>query len=687
MTEKNNTLPAGFTETGFSVYRRTYQRDDETWEGTVHRVVDGNLSLVDPRFIEDGEREQLIEMMISHKIVPGGRHLFMSGVPGRQFLFNCHLSGWTNNLEDHFTFTFLRLMEGGGVGANYSRKYIENYRVENIVKVHLTCHAGHPDYAELDEYLDKGLPFGARSWPLQDSREGWSFALGATIRAGTHIFPCSYVDRDPNGDVVHLVFDLSNIRPKGAPIKTFGGTAAGPVPLAKLLKKTEELMNTMWLDGVNAFYLMKLDHAISECVVSGNVRRSARMSIMRWDDPEIDWFLRCKENPGDHWSTNISVEIDDEFITLVNWDIMNAHEDMTRVMKAQHVYRMICDGMLKNGEPGFWNSSLANIGETERVVGTNPCGEISLAPFENCNLGHVNLAKFVKDGSIDGIELRKAHRIMARFLIRATYGDITDDRQRNIVNKNRRIGVGHLGYQWFVNLYGEKYSSSYTNPTIRFSLVMCREEVEYEAARYARKLRIPTPIKTTTVAPTGTISKMSGVSSGIQPIIAKYFILRIRFSSVDPDQIRQVEEYRAKGYNVVDDIYSPNTVVVEIPSKDPLLDQPGIDESIVESQDEINIVDMLGVQRMYQELYADNGVSFTINLPEGHGITPETLQDILRPHLWALKGTTVMVDGTRPLSPYERITREDFLEYSEFLDHYTDSFGDGGCTTAACPVR
>src|SRR5690606_41290163 len=59
------------------------------------------------------------------KILPAGRHLWASGVPGRQYLFNCHVSGWNEQITDHFQFTFLRLMEGGGVGANYSNRYLE----------------------------------------------------------------------------------------------------------------------------------------------------------------------------------------------------------------------------------------------------------------------------------------------------------------------------------------------------------------------------------------------------------------------------------------------------------------------------------------------------------------------------------------------------------------------------------
>ena len=101
--------------TGKIVYQRTYSRpkpdgEPETWEETVQRVVDGNIKLVDAKYIEPDERSALVRLMESFKVLPGGRHLWASGVPGRQFLFNCHVAGWTDKLAEHFDFTFMRLM-------------------------------------------------------------------------------------------------------------------------------------------------------------------------------------------------------------------------------------------------------------------------------------------------------------------------------------------------------------------------------------------------------------------------------------------------------------------------------------------------------------------------------------------------------------------------------------------------
>ena len=99
--------------------------------------------------------------------------------------------------------------------------------------------------------------------------------------------------------------------------------------------------------------------------------------------------------------------------------------------KNTHAYKLLrkcVRAMILRGEPGFWNHTLSQVGEPNEVEVTNPCGEIALCPFENCNLGHINLESFVNDerGAL------KAFRLMARFLIRATFGDIEDERQQSV---------------------------------------------------------------------------------------------------------------------------------------------------------------------------------------------------------------------------------------------------------------
>lgn len=690
--------------TGREVYERTYSRtkangEKESWYETVERVVSGNLALVDQRHHEAGEREKLIREIFNFRILPAGRHLWMSGVEGRQFLFNCYVSGWTDSLSEHFTFTFNQLMEGGGVGSNYSTKYVnpERYPIFNLVNLQIVCSPEHENYEDLRREGLLSEHFSSEylgAYEVEDSREGWTNALGHLIDLA------STREESPNPQFIDtetleyrpvLVVDLSNIRPAGKRIKAFGGTSAGPVPLARMLHKIRDILSDAWLDGFDGFSAMHMDHAIAECVVSGNVRRSARMSIMHWSDPNIEWFLNCKKDGKSFWSTNISVEIDDEFIRLVSIkDEPYTIFRTAREEKAKRVYKAIIEGMLRNGEPGIWNSSLANTGEPNPVVATNPCGEICLEPFENCNLGHVNLSAFVNpDGSVDFQGLHEAHRLMTRFLIRATYGDISNEKTREVVSRNRRIGVGHFGFAGFLAKRGIKFSESHwPRYEVSIELNNMRARVEWAAMEYAHQLRIPVPVKCTTVAPTGTIAKMPGETEGIHPPYAKYFIRRIRYANVDPDQAAKIEEFKKMGYNVVDDIYTPNTSVVEIPTKESLvqeLEDLGIDPYILEDASQIPLKDMLGVQKMYQKYYANNAVSFTVNVVPGR-YSNEEVEEIILQFLPHLKGTTLMVDESRELAPYQRLTKEEYEQVSPAVTVVDDSY-DEKCASGACPVR
>jgi adenosylcobalamin-dependent ribonucleoside-triphosphate reductase len=670
-----------FGPTGETVYERTYQRvkpngDRETWLDTVTRVVDGNLSLVPEKHRKPGERERLIELMYDFKVLPAGRHLWASGVPGRQYLFNCHVSGWGEKLSDHFEFSFMRLMEGGGVGANYSSRFLKPYGAPlRPLNVHIVCDPEHPDYAAMKAAgvlsEDYSHEWGG-AFPVEDSREGWSVAL------------VDLLDTHYRQDVKHAdrVYDVSRVRGAGEPLRTFGGTASGPRPFARMLLDIGAVMNgAAGKAHLSPLEAMEIDHAIAECVVSGGNRRSARMSMVEWDDPFIFDFIGCKTDSGKHWTTNISAVIDDEFTRLL------AEGDE----HAKAVHSATVAGMLDNGEPGYWNISLSNVGEPNEVIATNPCGEIALEPWENCNLGHVNLDAFAPKKSTDEPDFEgilEAHRLMTRFLIRATYGDVNDPKQRETLARNRRIGVGHFGVQGYLAKQGVRYSKAPSFFRFPFELRIMANEVKAAAAEFCHALRIPVPVKMTTVAPTGTIAKMPGVTEGIHPIYARHFIRRVRFSLVDPVQAERVNTFFAQGYNVEEDVYdkSGNTVVVEFPTKEKLVEEVenmGLPAELVEAADEIDFADMLAFQAMYQKDYADNAVSFTVNVLPGQ-LDQDQAEGTLARFLPVLKGTTVFPDLTRPQSPYERITAE---EYEKAAAKSVDASYDEACASGACPVK
>ncbi|MET8164712.1 ribonucleoside-triphosphate reductase, adenosylcobalamin-dependent [Streptomyces sp. NPDC005329] len=664
------------TETAQTVYERTYRREKpdgslETWPETVRRVVDGNLALVEPRYIEAGERDALVELIENFKLLPAGRHLKSSGV-NDYALNNCWAAGWdASKPEEHFSFTLLRLAEGGGVGSNYSNRYLHEFpTVENALRVHIVCDPSHPDYLDMVEAGLISTEYAytwAGAYAVEDSRQGWADALSDLIRTA-HRTDVQHVNR---------VYDVSRVRQKGAPLKSFGGTASGPAPFAELLVNVGKILNDAagWpLSGMDA---MSIDHEIARCIVSGGVRRSARMSIMHWADGQIELFLAAKADMSQHWTTNISVEVDTDFIEKAK----------AGDYRATQVLAHLAQGALQNGEPGFWNSTLTAEGEVDGTFTTNPCGEATLTPWEPCNLGSVNLGAFVdRSGLVDFEGLDQAHRLITRYLIRATCAPVADEKSAAAIARYRRIGVGHLGFADYLAKQGIRYSEAADEWAVEDDLRRFASVVDRAAIEYANVMRIPVPIKSRVVAPTGTTSKVAGASGeGIHAPFATFFNRRIRFSMLEPEEARKVEEYRTLGYQVEPCIYAANTMVVTIPTKDRLVDQV-LDPSYVEHAGQLTLEQMLSVQALYQRAWADQAVSYTASVDPSK-YDQEDVMAVLLDYMPVLKGSTIFPELSRAQAPYERISEEEYLKQATALGIETsDTSYDEICASGACPI-
>lgn len=651
---------------GREVYLRTYSRQKpdgtpETWRDTVERVVDGNLALVDAKFHEPNERERLFNLIFPMSAIPAGRHLWSTGVHGRQFLANCHSAGFSRkDLTEHFRFTFDELMKGGGVGSNYSNKYVNIHPpIMSKVDLHLVCTPSHPDVDQFKDYLSSDYNHLFRDrYVVDDSREGWCGALAEVLQAAW------------DGSDMPLVIDVSMLRPRGAKLRSFGGKSSGPDPLVRMLRRVADIMNSRIGQKLTSLDIMEIDHEVSRVVVAGGVRRSARMSIKYWADRDIFDFINCKKIEDKHWTTNISVEVDYEFFRALRKGDRHANRVLHEASTA----------MYKNGEPGFWNSSLAADGEVDPPFTPNPCGEIAMPMWDVCNLGHINLAAFA--GNDDAA--RDAFRLMARFLIRATFGDILNPHQREVVARNRRIGVGFFGYADWLAFQNVRFSESHHREEIRAKLRSFRQTCQNEARSYARLLRIPEPIKTTCIAPTGTISNLPGVTSGCQPVFARYFKRRVRYAENDDN----LKSLTAKGYEIETSRNEPNTKIVVFYCKDPLVDRcekRGIDVNVIEEQSEISLSDHLAVQSMLQKEYADNAISYTINV-NPRKLKAKDVEATLRVHLPHLKGTTLMPEASREQMPFERITQEEYDE-AALRGQAMVSDAERECQNGACPIK
>ncbi len=587
-------------EVGFVTSPLYLQRKDNPWTGepaacwrlNLRRfsVNEEDLVLSHHRinFMEAGESKissmkvlEVRDLNIEEEVYCGIEPETHTFVIGNNILTgNCHGSGWdAKEPSAHFSFLFDQLMQGGGVGANYSNRYLHKLpKVESSIDLHIICRTDHPNHSEFADLLQ---------WPhdgqeksdillVEDSREGW---VDVVEKLMVQAFSSVFLNEH------QITIDVSAIREKGAPLKTSGGIACGPGPLVSMLHDLVKQLNGCIGRSLTSLDSMQLDHILAGCVVAGGKRRSSRMSVKNWEDFDIFEFINCKREDGAHWTTNISVEVDDAF--FLAYSKGQSH--------ARAVMRAIVLGKRLNGEPGIWNRSLAMIGEAdpEAMYCPNPCGEIGLHMWENCCLGHVNLEYFAKRGKPAMME---AFRLMTRYLYRATFGDIPQKRQREVVNKNRRIGVGFFGFHAYLALNGIKYSECAEDGRIRKMLVQARKVVSEEAARYANEMSKPVPVANTALAPTGsTAGGLVGTTTSGQCMLPAWFKRLVRFSSMDPE----LEVQKKEGYEVFIDPDAKNTEIVTYWCEDPLVGKvraAGFDPAeILENQYEISFETSLKV--------------------------------------------------------------------------------------------
>lgn len=656
---KRATLPERLSEKripwgpiGKQVYERSYSHrcDDggsETWPETVVRAVDGNLSLVSSEFVEPGEREKLIDLLFPFAALPAGRHLYASGVGQRQFLFNCHTAGYdVNEPSAHFHFLFDELMKGGGVGSNYSNRYLnEMPTLKSSVDVHVTCRKDHPNITEFEELLSEhDSTKQGITVVVDDSREGWVESFATLIKR---------VYSESESGEFSITFDVSKIRSRGTPLVTSGGIACGPAPLVRMLLDTTKILNGNIGKCLDSIQTMSIDHCIASCVVAGGKRRSSRMSVKSWKDEDIFEFINCKNQDGSHWTTNISVEVDNEFFAAYK-------EGQTH---ARAVMRQVVLGKRNNGEPGIWNIDKSREGEPrpDLIFCPNPCGEIALHQWENCNLGHVNLGYFANRNAASTME---AFRLMSRWLVRATFGDITSSRQRKVVSENRRVGVGFFGFHEWLAMRGIKYSKCYKNKDVISLLKTAKAVVDSEVNSYATQLKIPVPVKKTALAPTGTLVLMPGTTGSGQCMMTPWMKRLVRYVSGSPE----LELKKKEGYETIVDSDAKNTEIVIYWCEDPLVAKvknAGFEPSeVLEGQFDIQFSDSLKVQQMLQEHYCDNAISYTINLLPSMMPSEEDMEAELIKFLPLLKGTTIFPEKSRKNSPIQPITKEQFDSYT-----------------------
>ncbi|MEA3346449.1 MAG: adenosylcobalamin-dependent ribonucleoside-diphosphate reductase [Chloroflexota bacterium] len=243
-------------------------------------------------------------------------------------------------------------------------------------------------------------------------------------------------------------FSLSRLRPRGDIVHSSGGKATGPVGF------------------------LKVYDTASGVISQGGVRRGANMAVLRVDHPDIEEFIRCKSEEGSIANFNISVGITDAFMRAVEADeefnMVNPRDgEVWETVQARRLFNLIAQGAHRNGEPGVLfldtanqDNPLPHLGEYES---TNPCGEQFLLPYENCCLGHINLARHVNaEGQVDWKELGKSVELATHFLdnvVSANNYVPAVPQLEEAALRSRRIGLGIMGLADMMYQLGIRYGS------------------------------------------------------------------------------------------------------------------------------------------------------------------------------------------------------------------------------------
>lgn len=674
----------GFNGFGETVYYRTYSRlkedgTQESWTDTVIRVVEGVFSIRKSYYIQHGldtNRKYLsneyackfAEALFNMEFLPPGRGLWSMGsnfvyTRGSSSLFNCGYREM-KDLVKGVTWTFDMLMCGVGIG--FDTQWNEKIKM--------------PD--KEDKFL----------FVIPDSREGWTDSVRLLLEAyidkdfepdlGDNTSKSKYSIMTSEGEVNENnrgkfpIFDFSQIRKAGEPIRGFGGTASGPESLIVLLKRIEVFLDTLYLtendpENYRTYYLQHLSrlkddycynaaiefynnnpdklkpynrircvadiiNSVGICVVSGSVRRSAEIAFGKPDD---ETFLNLKnynnvpERASIGWMSNNSCR----FEKSNDFDLI---PDIIERVKL-------------NGEPGFGNIlnfKHGRIGsyhkpgdpytreyEMDTATGGNPCFEILLNDAELCNLAEVFPTRCDKNNFSESfyqaIEFATFYASTVTLLPTHSY------ESNAIICKNRRIGISLSGLaDWYSELKSETQFIRYLRDGYK--------HIRKINKMLADEAGINESIRVTTVKPSGTISLMAGVSPGLHYPTFKYALRRMRagkYTKISQFLIDSGLEYEI-------DKYSSDTYVFEFPIK-----------HICEREaKQVSIWEQFSMLCSLQRHWSDNSCSITIYYDKSE---ENQLCAVVSQNIANIKSCSLLPhtdEGVYAQSPYERLLPEEY---------------------------
>ena len=592
----------------------------ETWEELVTRNMNMHLKRY-PELSDD--IKGAYDYVLDKKVLPSMRSMQFGGKPieiSPNRIYNC--AYLPIDSVDAFSETMFLLLGGTGVGYSVQRHHVDKLPL-----------------------INKPYKKRTRRYLIGDSIEGWADAIKILMK--------SYL----NGKSSRIVFDYSDIRPKGARLVTSGGKAPGPQPLKEcILKITGVLQNKEDGDSLSTLEAHDIICYIADAVLAGGIRRAALISLFSADDDEM---ISCKS--GAWWELNPQRGRANNSAVLMRHKITKSFfMDLWKRVE-----------LSKAGEPGIYFNN-------DKDWGTNPCCEIALRPFQFCNLCEVNVSNIE---SQEDLELRvKAAAFIGTLQAGYTNFHYLRPVWQETTEKDALIGVSMTGIG--------------SGRILGYDMEAAAKVVNKENTRVAKLIGIRRAARTTTVKPAGTTSLTLGTSSGIHAWHNDYYIRRIRVGKNEA-----IYTYLANNHPalVEDCVFrGHDTAVISIPQSAP---QGSIlrTESAFQLLERVKRVATEWVKTGHRSGSNTHNVSATISLKDEDW---ELAGDWMWKNRDHYNGLAVLPydGGTYTQAPFEDISKEKYHEMAKSLmdidlsqiieeNDETNLTGELACAGGNCEVK
>jgi ribonucleoside-diphosphate reductase alpha chain len=571
---------------------------------------------------------ELKEFVFERNVMPSMRSVMTSGAAlERDNVAGYNCAFLPVDSPRSFDETMYVLMCGTGVGFSVEYKYINKL----------------PAVPEKLEKSDTIIV-------VEDSKQGWA-------KAYRELLALLWTGHIP-------AIDVTKVRPAGARLKTMGGRSSGPQPLVNLFDFTIAKFKNAAGRNLKPIECHDIMCKIGEVVVVGGVRRSAMISLSNINDIEM-----AQAKAGNWWEGNTQRALSNNSV---------AYSRKPEMEQFIAEWKSLYDS--KSGERGIYNvaaaqAQAAKFGRRDPEIhyGTNPCSEIILRPYQFCNLSEVVLRE--KDTKED-----IANKVRLATILGTWQSTLTDFKYlrkiwKDNTEEERLLGVSLTGQ------FGHKFMSGKQDIVALESYLMSLREYARETNKEeAGKIGIPESAAITCVKPSGTVSQLVGVSSGMHPWHSPYYIRTVRGSKGDPISVFLKEV----GIPVEDDVMKPNeTYVFSFPVKAP-------EGAIV--RNDLTAIDHLNIWLVYQRAWCEHKPSITVSVKE---------EEWMEVGAWVYKnfdevsGISFLPhsEHTYKQAPYQEISKEEYEELLskmpknirwEDLSFYETEDGTSTNATLAC---